>query len=202
MLARRISGKIAALAALLVLPWAAAYAADCNDGGRYEDMDDGTVQDCRTGLIWLKNANCANNFGGIDKSTGTLDWHDAMTWVAAVRDTGNPATSCGLTDGSSQGDWRLPTKTEWMAMVAYAKMKGYSPVLTNAAGTAPLADGDAFNNVQSTNFYWTSTVNPLNITQAWIVNMEAGTFFLTSSAAFVWPVRGGQSGTFGNLLIR
>ena len=77
---------------------------DCNNGGRYEDMGDGTVQDCRTGLIWLQDANCKENLGltGIDKSNGNLNWHDAKEWVAALE-----SGYCGLNDGSSAGDWRL-----------------------------------------------------------------------------------------------
>jgi len=51
------------IVAFLVVVSASAYAADCNSGGRYEingaPSADGTVTDCRTGLVWLKNADCA-----------------------------------------------------------------------------------------------------------------------------------------------
>ncbi len=185
------------LAVFLALIGTGAYAADCNSGGRYEDIGDGTVQDCRTGLIWLKNANCTTNLAGIVKSAGYLDWYDAMTWVTAL---GNG--SCGLTDNSSAGEWRLPTKTEWMAMIAYAKKMGYNPVLTNAAGDGLWTNGDAFDNLVSSNFYWTNTSYIDDITHAWIVHMPDGNFFITDSVAYVWPVRGGQSGTFDNLIIQ
>ena len=42
---------------------------------------------------------------------------------------------CGLTDGSSPGDWRLPTKAEWDATMAHVAALGcHSPALTNDAG--------------------------------------------------------------------
>ena len=74
------NGTIAALLALLTLFGTCAYAADCNSGGRYEDMGDGTVTDCRTGLIWLKNANCSEPstpVNGVTNSGTGLYWKDA-----------------------------------------------------------------------------------------------------------------------------
>jgi hypothetical protein len=104
-------GRIMALTVVLLLLETWAYAADCNNGGRYEISGRGTVTDCRTGLIWLQDANCKDSLGltGIDKSQGYLNWYNAMKWVAALG-----GGYCGLFDGSSAGDWRLPTKTEWM----------------------------------------------------------------------------------------
>jgi hypothetical protein len=55
------------------------------------------VTDNLTNLIWLKNANC----------DGQKDWNEAETWAANLA-----SGTCGLSDGSSAGDWRLPTKTE------------------------------------------------------------------------------------------
>ena len=60
------AGRIVVLAFVLVLFGTWAYAADCNNGGRYElngffNVLDGTVTDCRTGLIWLRNANCTES---------------------------------------------------------------------------------------------------------------------------------------------
>ena len=188
----------------LVLVYASADAVvvlDCNNGGRYEDMGDGTVQDCRTGLIWLKNAACTDASNGI--AGGSLTWYDAMKWVAGL---GNGP--CGLTDGSSAGDWRLPTKTEWMAMVAYGKKMGYNvSVLTNAAGTGMwTTNGDAFNNVQLsfTGYYWSSTANASYADNGWYVYMVDGTmgYCHKGSYAYVLPVRGGQSGEFGSLIIQ
>jgi hypothetical protein len=154
--------------------------------GRYEDNGDGTISDCRTGLIWLKDANClANTVTTIDKSGGVLTLADAIAWTADLRDT-----ICGLTDGSFFGDWRLPTKTEMMAMVSNAKKQGFThPALTNRAGTGIWTAGDPFNNVQSF-YYWADSTTSYN----WIVNMHNGYVYdgNRTSLYYVWPVRSGQ----------
>jgi hypothetical protein len=63
-------GRMMVLMVVLVLLGTRAYAADCNDGGRYEDNVDGTVTDCRTGMIWLKNAECIDTANGIVNPNG------------------------------------------------------------------------------------------------------------------------------------
>lgn len=197
-------GRILVLTAAFFLFGTYAYAADCNNGGSYEGYNDGTVTNCRTGLIWLKNANCGNTMNGITPDTvnGTT-WYDAMKWVASLGDTGNPSTGCGLSDGSSAGDWRLPTKTEWMAMVAFARNAGYTnPTLQNGTGTGQWTNGDVFNNVQPDD-YWSSTTYASTTGYAWSVNLWFGSmvYNFKTSLNYVWPVRGGQSGSFGSLTI-
>ncbi len=183
---------------VLVLFGTCAYAADCNNGGRYENNYDGTVTDCRTGMIWLKNAKCTDTSGDVANPDGLLSWYEAMTWTKGL---GNGL--CGLTDSSYHGDWRLPTKTEWMAMVAYAKNHGYiSPALTNGTGTGHWTSGDVFTNVQSS-LYWPSTTYP-GTSEAWLTYMYNGASNYVNYKTvnyFVWPVRGGQSGSFDSLYI-
>lgn len=66
---------------------------------RYVDCGNGTV----TGLIWLKQWNCLPN----------------NTWAPANQAAaGLKHGDCGLTDNSSPGEWRLPTKDEWSATIA------------------------------------------------------------------------------------
>jgi hypothetical protein len=161
---------------------------DCANG-RYEDNNDGTVTDCRTGLIWLKNANCLETSGGIVKSGGTLTWPYAVTWTAALRNG-----TCGLSDGSTDGDWRMPTRTEWMAMVTSANKQGFTnPSLTNRAGTGKWSPADPFDNVQS-NFYWSSRTRAGYTDYDWAVNMDGGytSANYMSYSSYVWPVRSGQ----------
>jgi hypothetical protein len=161
---------------------------DCS-GGRYEDNGDGTVSDCRTGLIWLKNAACTDTSGGIE-NYGALAWDAANAWAAGLGDG-----ICGLTDGSVAGDWRLPTKTEWTAMVQSARSHGYeSPALTTAAGTGHWTQGDIFDNV-AVYAYWSSSADVLNAGYAWFVNMSDGQMYSCGSSDaywIVWPVRAGQ----------
>ena len=64
---------------------------------RFTDNGDGTVKDERTGLIWLKNANCY----------GTQAWTTAMASAAGLN-----SGECGLTDDSAEGAWHLATKDE------------------------------------------------------------------------------------------
>lgn len=143
---------------------------------RYEDNGDGTVTDCRSGLIWLKNANCA----------GQKSWAEAVAWAAALA-----TSACGLTDGSIAGEWRLPTRLEWMAMTATAQKRYYySPTLTNAAGTAQWTEGNPFSNVQSW-AYWSSTTDASDASGAWFYDMILSTISgaYKTASAFVWPVR-------------
>ena len=160
---------------------------DCS-GNRYEDNGDGTVSDCRTGLIWLKNANCTETVGGAVKSSGYLTWDWAVLWTASLG-----SGVCGLSDGSSAGDWRMPTKTEWMAMVASARKQGFSPVMTNRAGSAKWAQGDLFDNVQA-GFNWSSSTYASSTSDAWGVFMINGDVSYVNKiySSFVWPVRAGQ----------
>ncbi len=188
-------GRTLILTILLVLSGVSAFADECNSL-RYADNGDGTVTDCRTGLIWLKNASCA----------GSRIWYDAMKWVAALNDTGDSATRiCELSDGSYDGEWRLPTITELRAMIASAKKQGFTdPIITNAAGTAKWTNDDAFTNVQS-DYYWSSISFPLGIGTccAWALSLDDGSVYLFDKpfSFGVWPVRGGQIGTFGTLFI-
>ena len=158
--------------------------ADCS-GNRYEDNGDGTVSDCRTGLIWLKNAKCTDTPGG----TGAISWNDAVSWAAWLKNG-----TCGLTDGSSKNDWRIPTKTELMAMIASARKQLFvNPVLTNSTGRAKWAQGDPFDDIQA-DYYWSSSATADNVTYAWYVNMGDGYVFYAHKVDiyYVWPVRAGQ----------
>lgn len=148
--------------------------------GRYEDNGDGTVSDCRSGLIWLKNANCND----------ATYWQNAKTWTAALKDG-----LCGLTDGSAAGDWRLPTKAELMAMVASGKKQGFrDPALTNSTGTAKWSEGDPFTNVIYRP-YWSSSPHAIATNNAWRVRMGDGIAdyeIFNIDFTYVWPVRSGQ----------
>jgi hypothetical protein len=127
-----------------------------------------------------------------------------MKWAAGLHDTGTPGTGCGLSDGSLAGHWRLPTRTEWMAMVAYAKSRYSDPSLTNAAGTGKwTTNGDAFNNVIGGD-YWSSTPYINDATQAWSASVHWGNMVgnQKTNNVYIWPVRGGQSGSFGEVTVQ
>ena len=175
----------------------------CRDdsGNIYVDCGNGTVTDNRTGLVWLKNANCLSGIVG----SGPVDWQTAMEFVAGLSDI--PATSaaaahdCGLSDGSSPGEWRLPSIAEWEAMIADALGVAGDPdctldppTITNDSGQQCWADGPSSFTVVSQSFYWSSTPYVFNTSNAWDVHLFNGSILFLSKANpdRVWPVRGGQ----------
>ncbi len=152
-------------------------------GTRFTDMGDGTVTDEKSGLIWLKDANCSELAGIVNIIFGTTDWNTANTVAAA----GLSAGTCGLTDGSIPGDWRLPTKEEWQAFVD----KNYeSPALSNGDANGQWTEGNPFNGVQNDG-YWSSTQFEELLITAWHVSMTYGTVHNINivSDGNVWPVR-------------
>lgn len=64
---------------------------------RFIDKGNGTVYDTVSNLTWLRNADCLSTQG----------WNDAMT-----KSNNLASGQCGLTDGSSAGNWRLPSVAE------------------------------------------------------------------------------------------
>jgi len=142
---------------------------------RFTDNTNGTVTDNLTGLIWLKNANCAN---------GTRTWATALTDVAQLNTNGTMnGNNCGDTSngGSHQTDWRLPNRKELMSLIDRSK---FNPVLPT---------GHPFTNVQS-DYYWSSTTSASGTGGAWGVYMMSGhvSFHVKTVNYYVWPVRAGQ----------
>ena len=140
---------------------------------RFTDKGDGTIRDNVTGLIWLKNANC---FG-------------EKTWSEALAECGKLADgNCRLTDGSSGGDWRLPTVKDLLSLIDF---RMYDPALP---------DGHPFTQVQSSS-YWSATAYANDDNYAWHVYTYFGgaTTNIKSGYYHVWPVRGNsRCGTGGD----
>ena len=132
---------------------------------RFTDNGDGTVSDNLTGLIWLKLANCF----------GPRSWNNALSDSSGLENG-----ECGLMDGSSAGDWRLPNRFELESLVD----------LVN--GSPPLPSGHPFTNVQ-TDCYWSSTDDSY-FHLPWCMNMVTGhvTAATCGNLCYDWPVRGGQ----------
>jgi hypothetical protein len=141
-------------------------------GARYTDLQDGTVRDQLTGLVWMKSANCA----------GARNWNEAL---AAVKQMASGA--CGLSDGSKAGDWRLPNVVELESLVDVSRS---SPALPAA---------HPFSGVSGP--YWSSTTYRGMTTEAWVIDFKDGRYIndlvhnlKASSPNGVWAVKGGGSG--------
>jgi len=147
---------------------------------RFTDNNNGTVTDNLTGLIWLKNANCAN---------AKAIWDTAIDYAAALfdgcTDCFGTVGDCGLSDDSSAGDWRLPNRKELLSLVDLGQ---YEPALPSVNPFTGVEWGTG-------NYYWSSTANAGLTTMAWCVLLDYGSVSYdhqATSSYYVWPVRGGQ----------
>ena len=130
---------------------------------RFVDNQDGSVSDRLTGLVWLKNANCF----------GRVSWEDSLLLPQLL-----VQGSCGLTDGSLAGDWRLPNVLELFGLVDLGE---HQPALVA---------GHPFLNVQL-DFYWSGTTLDNVNSPARPVSMSFGNIDQKDKADlyYVWPVR-------------
>lgn len=156
---------------------------------RFVDCGNGTVTDTVSGLVWLKNADCF----------GPLAYAAANEAALGLADG-----DCGLADGSSAGDWRLPTRTEWELLMHAAAVLGCSPAITDDPGIGCLLTGPtSFINLRyaatSTDYgatYWTSTTIESIPGVAWGARPLSGSIVVTHGKGYqlyyAWPVRGGR----------
>ena len=143
---------------------------------RFTDNNNGTVTDNLTGLIWLKNANCS----GV-----TVNWNTAIDYAAALYDgcesCFGTGSDCGLSDGSSAGDWRLPNRKELLSLIDLGQYNYALPPVHPFIG------------VQA--FFWSSTTRANGPGSAWYVDFVDGYVIPGDKATgmcYVWPVRDGN----------
>ena len=160
-------------------------------GTRWCDNGDGTVTDMTTCLVWLKYADWGRKSPWRNSSTdcGSPDYtcyDDAHTRASSLCDgtvihviAYVPYLPIYLTDGSSNGDWRLPTKNE-----LYNLANGKEAVISS--------NMRAFTGVQYS--YWSSTTYEGFSTHAWAVDMDGGGDYGLNKGndRYVWPVRSGN----------
>jgi len=137
---------------------------------RFIDNKDGTVTDSLTGLIWLKNTNCF----------GMVDWEGAMLAAKSLKDGDcGPNPSLVLSDGSSAGDWRLPTMGELCTLIDFSRRE---PALPSGHMFSAVPPG----------YHWSATTLDYHSGMAWIVYFESGTTCyeaVTNQAGHILPVR-------------
>jgi hypothetical protein len=132
---------------------------------RFTDNGDGTVKDNLTGLIWLKDASCV-----------PVNWTGALA-LANTLSNG----SCGLTDGSVAGDWRVPNIRELQSLLDYSQIEPALP------------SGHPFTGVYSL-VYWSSSTSahgPQYAMTAFLADGEI-LYYPKDNYSYVLPVRGGQ----------
>jgi len=136
----------------------------------------GRVVDNLTGLIWLQNANCTETINGVAKGSGSLTWLHALNLSNSLA-----AGKCGLTDGSSASQWRLPTRKELQTIIDASKSNPAVPA------------GHPFSNIQISS-YWSSTTYAGSTTFAWFTYLGDGSVDsdYKTSTRYVWPVKDGE----------
>jgi hypothetical protein len=121
---------------------------------RWIDNGNGTITDTVTGLVWLKKADCIN-----------ADWAGALATVNSLA-----SSQCGLTDGSAAGAWRMPNRNEIQSLADRMESNHadfFDHTYLNWDGTAfrlPI-----FTNFMVSQYYWTSTTDAADTTEAWTV---------------------------------
>jgi hypothetical protein len=124
---------------------------------RMIDNGNGTVTDSVTGLIWLKQASCTQLQG---------TWSASVASVNALQ-----SGQCGLTDGSTAGQWRMPNRKEMESLadrIQTNQADSFNAAWVSAdTGLNSLAS--VFSDFVALQFYWTSTTQAVNTTNAWTV---------------------------------
>ncbi len=142
----------------------------CEEPCRFIDNGDGTVTDLLTNLIWLKDATC---FGGT--------WSHTTALTAGLN-----SGECGLSDGSAEGDWRLPTKAELQSIGTEPPATWYDgvPSVTWTVPDAPFTDVETW-------YYWTSNALEGNIYGRWSVALFNGYTIgsYIEDSFYAWSVR-------------
>lgn len=150
-----------------------------NAATRFTDNQDGTITDSLTGLVWLKDAGCF----------GPTAWADAIAEVNQLA-----SGSCGLIDGSTAGQWRMPNLNELESLIDASQVNPALPLSNPFLNVSPAV-------------YWSSTSyfgGQNGSPQAWTIRLGDGRYMNDSNANVkaaannsVWAVKG--SGTTGSI---
>ena len=143
---------------------------------RWIDNGNGSITDSVTGLIWLKKADCIN-----------------QSWSAALAAVNTLASGqCGLTDGSAAGSWRMPNRNEMQSLSDRMETNHsdfFNATYRNWDGT--LFRSPIFTNFMVAQYYWTSTTDAANTSEAWTVfSCDYGVYDIPkSNAGYTLAVR-------------
>lgn len=138
---------------------------------RFVDNQDGTVLDRLSGLVWMKNAGCF----------AASDWSSALGAANRLA-----SGACGLSDGSSAGQWRMPNANELESLVDVSQ--------ANPA----LAGGHPFANVNQATAYWTSTTYTALTLNAMAIRFSDGRWINGSASTDGSILLAAGEGSFNN----
>ena len=187
----------------IVLVWAPDPFVDCGNGTVLATK---RATESDPYILWLKDAGCdALNLDAIrNEQDEVIEVWGVNTTDATERVLTRLGTGvCGLTDGSSLGDWRLPKVSEFEQII-YPGQLPSPPQLVNRTGTGQWSPGDAFDNVGITNNlefpfyrYWTgdNVVEDINGNAWYFANFDyldpefRIDTIVRQSRLSVWPVR-------------
>ncbi|MEO5362191.1 MAG: DUF1566 domain-containing protein [Magnetococcus sp. DMHC-8] len=123
---------------------------------RFVNNGNGTITDHKSKLIGLADGHCLQQ----------------KTWDEAVAEAARLASGmCGLSDGSSPGSWRLPSKRELPILLEWKKSGAFSSMHND--------------------FYWSGTVNEEHNSLAWLLFLTTGYVGndVKTDKNAMWPVR-------------
>ena len=154
---------------------------------RFTDNENGTVTDNLTGLMWSGDANLmATRDPYFDNyniaRNGSVPWQHAIDYVKKLNNENYLGHS----------DWRLPNVNELKSLVNAGEAK---------AGTWLNTQG--FTNLQAFS-YWSSSTFSDSTSNAWTISVWGGYVYYGVKDYYdnyVWPVRAGQSESFGSSII-
>lgn len=138
-------------------------------------MQETTVIDTATGMIWMKNANLANK---------PLPWRADDNVYAFIQNL-NKSTFAGY------ADWRVPTRDEMNDLLKYAKKVGKYKVEKVETWPYQALRNLGFEDVKDYG-YWTSTRE--SSSEMYIADFAIGkvTVKPEDKPYYLWPVRGGR----------
>ena len=138
-------------------------------------MQEKTVVDIETGVIWMKNANLAQK---------PLPWRADDNVYAFVQ-------NLNKSNFGGYADWRVPTREEMISLLTYAKKVGKYKVEKVDTWPYQVLRNLGFQDVKDYG-YWTSTRE--SNSEIYIADFASGkvTPKPEDKPYYLWPVRGGR----------
>ena len=133
---------------------------------RFTDNQDGTITDRLTGLMWLKDADCAST---IISNAATSHWHEIFNFIDALNNDYLNDTCTGYKKNYT--DWRIPNINELSSLMRAG--------LTDKtiAQWLNIPDNNSIGFTQPvivSNPIWSSTTSSIDTNNAWIANLSTG----------------------------